>query len=87
MTKIVVNCGNLPKENLSPVYEINILDEYSICGNIIDYNDLSMKAFHRTLPHKYSVRVFKTNILQEYSIRGNIIDYNDVSMKVFSRSL
>ena len=46
-----------------------------------------MKAFSRSLPHKYSVGVFKTNILQEYSIRGNIIDYNDVSMKVFSRSL
>ena len=66
---------------------MNILDEYSISGNIIDYNDLSMKTFRRTLPHKYSVRVFKTNILQEYSIRRNIIDYNDVSMKVFSRSL
>ena len=87
MTKIVVNCGNLPKENSLTVYEINILDEYSIRGNIIDYNDLSMKAFCRTLPHKYCVRVFKTNILQEYSICGNTIDYNDVSMKVFSRRL
>ena len=43
-----------------------------------------MKAFSRSLPHKYSVRVFETNILQEYSIRGNIIDYNDVSLKAFS---
>ena len=37
---------------------MNILDKYSICGNIIDYNDVSIKAFRRSLPHKYSVRVF-----------------------------
>ena len=60
MTLIIVNCENLPKEHSWRVSETNIPDEYSIRGNIIDYNDLSMKAFSRCLPHEYSVQVFST---------------------------
>ena len=49
---------SLPHKYSVRVCETNILEEYSIRGNIIDYNDVSMKAFSRSLPHKYSVQVF-----------------------------